>query len=403
MQQPRSLALAASAMLVLASCATAEAHPDYRLSVSPLVGPLGAPMQIVATGLPPDGPVTFDAVSTDAVGRRWRSSGVFSANGVGRIDLDQSAPRSGSYSVADSNGLMWSLEPAFDASAALTQFYVPQSGLRIEITMILEGSTVATAKVVRYLNDGSVVTHTLRVAQTGLAGTFYQPSDAATTTPAILVIAGSGGGEDDFDANVLANEGYPALALAYFGESGLPSCLCAIPIEYFARATVWLRDQPLNKKRAIVVIASSRGTEAALLLASYFPATVDAVVAGAPTSFVYPAGVGGGAAWTIHGVPVPLGQAIPFPAFAVPLLLVDGGEDAVWDSAEFAQAIVAMLDKNRDPSIHANLYYPDAGHIFVRAPVIPYAVLADGGASQANAIALEASWTQVLNFLSATR
>jgi dienelactone hydrolase len=294
---------------------------------------------------------------------------------------------------------MWSLEPAFAASGEQTQFYPPSSGFRVEITMILGGAAVATADVVRSLSDASVETHTLRVAQTGLAGTFYQPSDPASTVPAVLVIAGSGGGEDDFDANVLANDGYPTLALAYFGEAGLPSCLCGVPIEYFAKATAWLRSRPVDAGRGIAMIASSRGTEAALLLASYFPATVDAVIAGAPTSFVYPAGSGAGAAWTIHGAPVPLGQMIPLQTFVTPLLLVDGGEDAVWDSAESAQAIVEMLDSDEDPSVHRNLYYPNAGHIFVRAPVIPYAVLADGGSEQANAIALEASWRRILTFL----
>jgi hypothetical protein len=333
------------------------------------------------------------------MGRRWQSSATFSANGVGIVDLEQSAPHSGSYSVADSNGLVWSLEPAFGASAAQTQFYPPASGFHIEITMIVGGTAVATANVVRYLNDGSVETRTLDVAQTGLSGTFYQPSHPASTAPAILVIAGSGGGEDDFDANVLANEGYPALALAYFGEPGLPSCLCAVPIEYFAKAAAWLRNQLVDIGRRIAVIASSRGTEAAFLLASYFPTAVNAVIAGAPTSFVYPAGSGSGAAWTIHGASVPLGQTIPFRTFVARLLLVDGGEDAVWDSAESAQEIVAALGNDHDTSIHTNLYYPAAGHIFVRAPVVPYAVLGDGGSAQANAIALEASWRHVLMFL----
>jgi dienelactone hydrolase len=403
MQKPRSVVLFASATLALTSCAAVPAQPEYRLTVSPLVGPLGAPMDVVLAGVPPHSRVTLDAVSRDDLGRRWQSSGTFMAGDMGTVDLDRSAPQSGSYSVADGNGLMWSLEPAFAASAAQTQFYLPASGLHIEITMLVAGTAVATADVVRYADDGSVEKHALRVAQTGVSGTFYQPSHPTSTAPAILVIAGSGGGEDDFDANVLANEGYPTLALAYFGEPGLPSCLCAIPIEYFAKAAAWLRAQAVDVGRGIAVIASSRGTEAAFLLASYFPEAVDAVVAGAPTSFVYPAATGADAAWTIHGVAVPLGETIPSRTFVAPLLLVDGGEDAVWDSAESAQAIVETLERDRDPSVHTNLYYPAAGHIFVRAPVIPYAVLADGGSSQANAVALEASWKQVLIFLDSIR
>jgi hypothetical protein len=45
-------------------------------------------------------------------------------------------------------------------------------------------------------------------------------------------------------ASLLAMNGYPALALAYFAAPGLPATLAGVPLEYFARAVRLLRAQP---------------------------------------------------------------------------------------------------------------------------------------------------------------
>ncbi len=70
----------------------------------------------------------------------------------------------------------------------------------------------------------------------GFASTLFTPDKATPKAPAVVVLGGSGGGEDTITAAALAMGGYPALALGYFNEPGLPQCLCAIPLEHFARA-----------------------------------------------------------------------------------------------------------------------------------------------------------------------
>jgi uncharacterized protein len=86
--------------------------------------------------------------------------------------------------------------------------------------------------------------------------------------------------------------------------------LCSIPLEYFARAVGWLRAQAMFRGQSVVLVGSSRGAEAALLIASYEPRLFNAVVANSPSSAIYgafspvdPAAMAANPAWTFHGRP----------------------------------------------------------------------------------------------------
>src|ERR1051326_4096570 len=82
------------------------------------------------------------------------------------------------------------------------------------------------------------------VRHDGLVGVLFHPepaSDSTATLPGILVLGGSEGGLHEIDAAFLAERGYAALALAYYGLPGLPDVLKNIPLEYFATALDYLR------------------------------------------------------------------------------------------------------------------------------------------------------------------
>jgi dienelactone hydrolase len=199
--------------------------------------------------------------------------------------------------------------------------------------------------------------------------------------------------------------GYPALALAYFDEPGLPQCLCSIPLEYFARAAGWLRAQPAGHGRRVVLYGASAGAEAVLLLAAYLPHLADAVVADSPSATVTGAvSAAPGAAWTYRGQPLaPVGN-IPVTRIRVPLLMGDGGQDPAWDSAAAASTIMTKLHGSPDHAPAVNLYYPGAGHYYFGLP--PYfpvftatTVAALGGSAQADALATEQFWTRMITFL----
>ncbi len=110
---------------------------------------------------------------------------------------------------------------------------------------------------------------------------------------------------------------------------------------------------------------------------------------------------GSGPGWTYGGKPLAAGTLIPVGKIRVPLLIGDGGQDTIWDSAGSAAAITSELDRMPGHAAVTNLYYADAGHYyFGLPPYYPYfndAAL--GGIQQANARAVEQFWTRMIAFL----
>jgi dienelactone hydrolase len=373
-----------------------------RLDAGPAAAALVVPVHISVTGLPPDGLVTLQARALDAQGQPWVSAAVFRASATGTLNLATAVPVSGSYHTADAAGLLWSLHPAPGTNQA-ADFSPPAAGFTVRLQVLTGGRVRATATLRR---QQPVTASVQTVRRDGLAGTLYTPAAVTPGTPAVVVLGGAEGGEDVLPALGLAMSGYPALALAYFGDPGLPQCLCSIPLEYFARAVSWLRAQPAGRGRPVVLYGVSRGAEAVLLLASYLPHLADAVVASSPTAAVNGAvSAAGGAAWTFGGQPMaPVGN-IPVSRIRVPLLMGDGGQDIVWDSAAAASTIMGELRGSPDHTPTTNLYYPGAGHAYFGLP--PYfpvftstEVAELGGSAQADALATEQFWTRMITFLS---
>lgn len=218
------------------------------------------------------------------------------------------------------------------------------------------------------------------VQSAGFDGSFFAAPTARHRT-AVLVFGGSEGGlSTGLLASRFAADGYPALALAYFKEPGLPQTLTNIPLEYFQRALAWLATQPQVDPSRIVVVGISRGSEAALLLGVHYPELVHGVIALVPSSVVN-CGITGaghrggciGVAWTLAGNAVPYTRQfnnpnpsdvpaaiIPVERIKAPILLACGGADTTWNSCAFSHAIV---NRARDNSSPPRLYaYPYAGH-----------------------------------------
>jgi dienelactone hydrolase len=372
-----------------------------RLDAGPAEAALVVPVHISVSGLPPAGLVTLQARALDAQEQPWVSAAVFRATATGTLNLATAAPVAGSYHVADPGGLLWSLHPVPGTNQA-ADFSPPAAGFTVRLEVLTGGRVRASATLQR-LQPVTASVQTMR--RDGFAGTLYTSAAARPGAPAVIVLGGSEGGEDDLPALGLAMSGYPALALAYFGEPGLPQCLCSIPLEYFARAIAWLRSQPAGRGRPVVLYGASRGAEAVLLLASYLPHLANGVVASSPTATVNGAvSVAGGPAWTFGGQPLaPVGN-IPVTRIRVPLLMGDGGQDAAWDSAAAASTIMGELRDSPDHAPAANLYYPGAGHFYFGVP--PYfpvftttEVTALGGSAQADALATERFWIRMITFL----
>jgi uncharacterized protein len=275
---------------------------------------------------------------------------------------------------------------------------------------------------------------TIDVSEGGLVGKFYRPGgDSPGSRPAVLVLGGSEGGLRGgmpAVARELAANGFAAFHLAYFGVPGLPDDLELIPMEYFQRALSWLQRQPGVARSWVGVVGVSKGAEAALVLAT-LDQRIQAVVAGAPSSHVWPglnACDSGRSSWSLDGsglpaLPCGVGKSVdgPYSAYSVGLkrraefpasqikiqntaaavLLVCGERDKMNPACEMSRQLV--LQRGAGPSIRL-LAYPDAGHLGFGVPVLAshpnFAALGSlGGSPQGNAAARLDSWPVVVSFL----
>ncbi|HEU5271576.1 MAG TPA: acyl-CoA thioesterase/bile acid-CoA:amino acid N-acyltransferase family protein [Jatrophihabitans sp.] len=389
---------AALVLAGLAGCGGSRPSGHAVITVSPATAVLDVPVTVRLTGLPADAGITVAAAATDGRGVVWRSAAVYRSDAAGQLGLDQ-APVSGSYTGRNPMGLFQFMKPPASAPLDDVRLFPSAGGLTVRLTASAAGRQLAEAVAVRQPPQAAGVTERrYRPGPDGIYADLYLPAHPAGRHPAVLVFGGSEGGiSDDLNAALLASHGYPAMALAYFAEPGLPQALVNIPLEYFAKALTVLRAVPGVDPGHVLVSGASRGGEAALLLGSYFPNLVDGVIAGVPSSVVIPGDVPGSQpAWRLGGRPLPYVSVhdfgnpnpadaqqavIPVERIRGPLLLDCGILDRVWPSCSYLDAITSRL------SAH-HFEYPvtpvklDGGH-FVANPLRYYSAtdpnFANGG------------------------
>jgi len=291
------------------------------------------------------------------------------------------------------------------------------------------------------------------VRERGLIGVLFR-NTLNGHGPQVIVVPGSGGGVPEHVAAMLAGEGFTSLALAYFGQPGLPRHLVEVPVEYIATSIDWLRSRPHVTGDKVGIVGGSKGAELALVAASQFP-SIGAVVAYAPSSVVWAGveffawasrplfGVFGTASsrssWSLNGeglpfVPHPAGvwpaitrhgisvapsfdaaldgaravaaATIPVERINGRVLLVSGGADRMWPSTRMAEMIVERFSLYGSSEKVVDLRYPGAGHrllprsaqhgIHRLAGVVDY-----GGTRDKNNTAARDAWRETVSFLRA--
>ncbi len=277
------------------------------------------------------------------------------------------------------------------------------------------------------------------VSADGLVADLYTPPDAKDALPAVIVLGGSEGGLGPYaawEAWLLAAHGFAALQVSYFDGPGQSHRLAGIPLEYFKTAIDWLQHQPIVDPSRIGIMGASRGGEAALLTASHYP-EIKAVVAGAPSSVVWP-GIAGNftpPAFTLTGHPLPFltprtesgftsvydlfakGLAaldqhpdaiIPVENINGPVMLVCGEQDRLWPSCPMAHQVETRLKAAHFKFDVQLLACPDAGHRAFGPQLFDAASVANagrpdplGGSVAGNAAARRESWPRALAFLDA--
>jgi dienelactone hydrolase len=289
------------------------------------------------------------------------------------------------------------------------------------------------------------------VEEENLVGTLFYPS-ASSPHPTIIALGGAAGGLREGGAEVLASQGFAALALAYFRMDPLPRELVEIPLEYFERAITWLKSQPEVDANRMGVVGNSKGGELALLLGATYPEDIKVVVGYAPSGIVWQgipfdreAYYGGARSpWSLRGEPVPFARfarpgipemvrmvgfylgrqpivgrifyeralddetAISAASIAVEkingaVLVVSGTADQMWPSTYFSEMVIERLKAHDHPFPYEHLRYKGAGHMITLPKAEPEFTWSEryevGGSYEANEFANTDSWPRVLNFL----
>lgn len=273
----------------------------------------------------------------------------------------------------------------------------------------------------------------------GLQGTLLRPE--ACTGLGIVVLGGSSGRVDVARASLFAERGVMALALRWFGGEGQSPGICEIPLEIFISAVDRLAEVGCDR---IAFLGTSKGAEAALLVASY-DARVDAVIAISPSSVVW-ANVGPGkdgfewplrSSFTHRGSPLPFvphhaetilsvcrlppvsyldlfhkslaafadripQAAIPVERARARIILVAGGDDALWPSRLFAETLADRLKSNGKPV--SLVVHPTAGHrVLLPGETTPKSTVnAHGGTDEADRELGRAAWSEISKVLGLT-
>jgi len=283
----------------------------------------------------------------------------------------------------------------------------------------------------------------------GVVGVLVEPRSKADC--AVVVLGGSEGGLHEADAVALAQEGFAALALAYFGAPGVPSGLVDVPLEYVFRALDLLSTRGYASG-SIGLVGGSRGGELALLVGSH-DERVGSVVS-VVGSGVVTAGIDlsagrfdriletSGAAWTLagralphlpyvvtpdlvrsieRGEPVALRDAFAalpdgdeLDAISIPVervrggvLLVSAGDDGMWDGAGFSEVAAERLRAADHPYPWAHVVLAGVGHLIAGPPGGPVAPFGPGpgvtfrfgGDPVLTADARAETWSRTVGFL----
>jgi pimeloyl-ACP methyl ester carboxylesterase len=258
-----------------------------------------------------------------------------------------------------------------------------------------------------------------------------------TATTGIVILSGSSGRIDVGRARLFAEMGATALALQWFGGKGQPSGICEIPLETFFQATDYLTTLGCQR---IIFVGTSKGAEAALLVAAH-DLRVSAVVAMSPSSVVW-GNIGPGkdgialperSSWSLNGRPLDFVPAdpgwereyrdglvsyrglferclrhfdnavgpaqIPVERASGEVVLVAGGDDALWPSDQFAEHLFERRKANgKSVSL---VYEAEAGHrILLPGEKTSRSTLhAHGGEDEADARLGKKAWQKILALL----
>lgn len=234
-----------------------------------------------------------------------------------------------------------------------------------------------------------------KVAYKNLAAKVYLPK-GERMTPLVIAFGGSEGGisTGESSGEMLAPHCIAVLALAYFKEGGLPPTLDHIPLEYFEDAVDYVTQLRGVDKARIGVLSGSRGSEAALLVAS-IDTRIKSVVVTTPSEVPWYGRTQAASAWTYRGKDVPalsindnpsVPQALRFEhaldavvnpedyrikveRINGPIFLISAQNDEIWPGTRMSNSIVDQLKRHHFQYRIRHDIYP-TGHGFSKETAV---------------------------------
>lgn len=422
-----------------------------QLLVEPEEALVDVPRRIVLSGFSPGASVVLRASLEHPDGSRWESDASFTADAQGQIDVGRNSPDRGDWRLPDASAPLWSLRRL--VPPARPELSEGLERLVVSLRAADEQGRHAAARLVLDFMGAGVARREIR--EDGLVGTLFSAAGPGPH-PAVLVLAGSGGGLHEQRAALYAAHGYTALALAYFKAPGRPDHIGDMPLEYFMAALQWLRRTQAPHKDFVAVSGVSRGGELSLLLGAHFPELISAVVAYVPSAYVHgtlragrPGQAPDSTAWMLDGKGLPnawkdnphadwnafdappapgepVRQAaafhsvmrntgkleaarIPVERIRGPVLAISGSDDGFWPSTLYGELVVDTLCRHGHAWPAEHVVGVGAGHA-IGLPQLPATLIAKphpvsgvvldgGGTAAANAQASARSWPRVRDFL----
>lgn len=408
----------------------------------------GQPVAVRLTGVAPGQAVEISAERR--FGRPepmvWRSSGSFTADDDGRIDLTTQPTTGGTYEGVDAAGLFWSMGPT--ATPALADWRTGE----VRLTATVDGQVVATGAT--RLIGALPTVQAEDIPGFPAARLYHQPGGTPRAVIVVLHGADGGTGASDRFGRKLASLGYAVVGLPYYSADwgeygppkeipGLPGSFIDIRIDQIAELRDWLRTRTDVDADRIALFGGSKGAEFALIAASKYD-WISAVVAFAPSDLVWEGwgletfeAEGTRSSFSYQGEALPFMPYVGFSAgllagpgkadllkihedgraahpereaaarirvedYAGPVMLVAGDADREWRSGPMARNVAASRSAAGRETVL--LVYPEAGHDVGGDGWAPTAgeVARGGGSAGANARAQADAWPRVLAFLDRT-
>jgi len=417
-----------------------------KLQIQPVAALCDERVSIRVSELPPLGKVRINASMcfpwADDV--PFESFAWFTADSTGVVDLSKQKPDSGTYDFIDSMGLIVSMKSQDPkAIEKIVQNISVSQSMFIDIVAEC-GQDRVNVKIERFFMTRDIKRQ--RISDEFVGDFFYSEN----ANPQTIVWCGGSGSNLDVNspiAAVLASRGFNVLAVAYFGEKGIPAELSEIPLEYFERVFAWLSENPITSGKEVWILGMSKGAELALILASRYP-FITKMALFAPHAYCFQ-GIAfkNVSSWTYEGKSLPFIQLKNRWIFAsmisgfiknrpfqftdtylkglrvaqnkeaarikienaqADLLLFTSKQCGMWNTFDGSVDIMNTLREHNYPHRYDLVVYEDAGepynvpYVFpvgvTTMKMAPRLVLSMGGTLQGNAHARTDSWERAIQF-----